>query len=272
MKPQRIPSREYLTKSMITGIDPSFFLSQPYLDLNEAVVWKNEHWMWVESDDWLLFTPIRISQTPVDASYAFPKGMNIWCDDINDLYRDPAMWQPKFLDFEYIFDPTQFQNMEGGKWNTFRKNIRKWPRGNPDYMYIDQLMDLKALNDLCVDWFTPRVDAIEDGESILKFILFPHTMIRRKYMYRKNWELVGVNVWDWNYQYINYRLCIAKTGERFLDEFMRFQFYQDPIIRASRKKVNDGGSLGNVGLERFKGKMNPLEKRKRYSLIIRNKA
>ncbi len=83
--------------------------------------------------------------------------------------------------------------------------------------------------------------------------------------------MVGMNVWDENHLYINYRLCIVDPSERFLDEFMRYLFYTDPLIMEQNKLVNDGGVLGNEGLKRFKDKMNPFSVRPVYSWTRKNK-
>jgi len=68
--------------------------------------------------------------------------------------------------------------------------------------------------------------------------------------------LVGLNVWDENYAFVNYRLCID-NGEPYLQEFLRYLFYTQDVL-ATERWVNDGGSLGREGLERFKLKLNPV--------------
>jgi hypothetical protein len=80
---------------------------------------------------------------------------------------------------------------------------------------------------------------------------------------------MAVNAWDENWQYINFRFCIIRQGEPFLDEFARWLFYTDGQIQAKNKLVNDGGTLGNPGLEHFKDKLNPVHKRKVYSWLIK---
>jgi hypothetical protein len=52
-----------------------------------------------------------------------------------------------------------------------------------------------------------------------------------------------------------------------LDEFVRYLFYTDREILSKNKFINDGGTVGNSGLERFKDKLNPFRKRKVYSYI-----
>ncbi len=256
---------------MTTGIDPSFFHSQPYLDFTGAECLSNLVYIWVELEGWIMFPPLLLSGVGVvGPGKSFPKG-DIWCNDIDNNYAGSGAWKEEFLDWEYLFDPVDFLHMDGGDWNTFRKNIRKWPRENPKWTYSMKPPHQARIQEMILDWFEQKGNDIDDAEIIVNFILQRHPGIRRKYIYRDG-ELVGVNVWDWNAHFINYRLCIAKSGERFLDEFMRYLFYTDPGIQMSRKFVNDGGSLSNDGLERFKDKMNPRYKRKRYSLIKLNKS
>jgi hypothetical protein len=88
--------------------------------------------------------------------------------------------------------------------------------------------------------------------------------VHKKYLYYGN-QIVAMNVWDENYKYINYRFCLVKSDERYLDEFCRFLFYTDMDVYFQRKLINDGGVLGSSGLEFFKDKMNPLRKRTVYS-------
>jgi hypothetical protein len=249
------------------------------LDLSGAECFCNPHWTWVQLEGWILFSPISISIDPKtigNAPLFFPKG-DIWCRDlyseksISEDQGDLITSQLEFLDWEYIFDPAHFQNMAGGSWNTFRKNVRKWPRDNPQHEYSELPPHKARVQELILDWFSLREEETQDAEIIVNYLLKPHPGIRRKYMY-KNGELVGINVWDWNYKYLNYRLCIAKSGERFLDEYMRWSFYVDPGTITANRMVNDGGVLGKEGLERFKDKMNPFLKRKRYSLIKQNKS
>jgi len=85
----------------------------------------------------------------------------------------------------------------------------------------------------------------------------------------KDGKLVAINIWDENYKYINYRYCIVDRKEPFLDEFVRYLFYTDLVILKTGKLVNDGGTVGNQGLEHFKDKLNPIRKRKVHSYIIK---
>lgn len=264
--------KDYLTLSQKMRIEPSFFHTLPYLEFAGAEAWKNAHWAWITSEGWIMFNPLMISSDPKtlgNEAMFFPKG-DIWCASSDNI---PHPWyQKQFLDWEYIFDPADFNDMSGGKWNTFRKNVRKWPRENPEHVYTDELDDWGALSVLMGEWLEGRADKAEDAELMMKYMFSSRQDVGKKFMYNDSGELVGVNVWDFSWKYINYRLCIVKPGERFLDEFMRYQFYRDSDIIETGMLVNDGGILGREGLERFKDKMNPLYRRQRCSLIKSNRS
>ena len=77
-------------------------------------------------------------------------------------------------------------------------------------------------------------------------------------------RLVGMNVWDENFAFINYRYCID-DGAPFLNEYLRYCFYTHPTILLINKYVNDGGCLDSEGLKKFKMKLNPLAVYKVFS-------
>ena len=59
----------------------------------------------------------------------------IWSDFDNLQLGGINDRKSQFLDWEYIFDPNSFKDLSGKKWEVFRKNIRKWPRNNPNWVY-----------------------------------------------------------------------------------------------------------------------------------------
>jgi len=245
----------YLEMAKKLSVVPNFYMSEAYFDYARLIEHSDKDRVWVEGNGWCVFPPLPY---PIDFDE------NIWCD-MGGLCP-PDWYQKKELDWEYIFDPWDFNDMTGGKWNTFRKNVRKWPRGNPNHAYLSELLDNLSAEHLMGEWLEERMESAQDADIMIKMALDHHPNVRHMYLYRGR-ELVGINVFDWNYRYINYRLCIVKPGERFLDEYLRFLFYTNSDILLSGMLVNDGGTLGREGLERFKDKMNPKIKRKRYSWI-----
>lgn len=261
---------QYLQQAQKIGIKPNFYLSEVYLRLAEATCWKDWGWIWIEADDWCMFPPLR--------GYIHPDCMpqlECWWPDlgITKVWSDfenycPSFFSSRFLDYEYVFNPKHFNNMNGGKWNIYRKNVRKWPRINEKWTYGDYLAQRDA-ELLLADWLDKKSKTVQEAEMIIKYLLSDEPGICRKALHSDG-KLMAINAWDENWMYINYRFCIVDKSQPFLDEFTRYLFYTDPWIQAKQKLVNDGGSLNNEGLERFKDKLNPVQKRSVYSWIKTN--
>jgi len=255
MNPNENNIQTYLMRMNELGLEPNFFTSQAYLEKAGAILYTDSASLWLVADSTPILQPI-----PHNGGYKACPVPFYWAD-FNNSQPFPDM-VPEFLDWEYIFDPKQFTSMKGGEWATFRKNTRKWPNRTPGWKYKDKPPVYEyEWWDLLDEWIEAKANEIEDAEILVKFLEDPLNNFHRKYLYNSHYELMGINVWDWNETYINYRFCIVRRNRPFLDEFMRYLFYTDPMVRAAKKKVNDGGSLGSVGLERFKDKLNPIRKR-----------
>ncbi len=241
-------------------IKPNFFCSAPYFHYNNAVTHIQAGMVWVEADDVCLFPPLPVDA--VDHPPTMYPVKEIW-SDFQGFKPPDGQWVKEFLDWEYLFNPHDFKMMNGGKWQTFRKNSRKWPKSqrNTHYGTITQGKE-ERWNLLCL-WLLKRQDTVLDAEVITEYVMNPVDGVYQKGLTRDG-QLVGINVWDDNYCYINFRFCIADGRERYLDEYMRYLFYTDPEIANQGKLINDGGALDSVGLERFKDKMNPVCKRPVY--------
>lgn len=249
----------YLTRASELEMEPNFFMSYPYLKLSNIRGVCKDGWVWVEDQGYCMFPPLPIGDSNVD--YMASK---IWAM-FGDAYRKIDKYY-KFLDWQYIFRPLNFTVMAGGEWEIFRKNCRKWPLRNPDWYYNDKSPGLKEGGNLIGEWLEELAEYAEDGEFLARFAMFAQLPgIYRRFLYNKAGRLVGINAWDENWKYINYRICIVKPGEPYLAEFMRYLFYTDNEILEAGKLVNDGGTLGSPGLERFKDKMNPISKVRIYS-------
>jgi hypothetical protein len=252
----------YLTRAQELKIDPNFFLSEPYLRFSKVQCYSNKGWVWIEADGWTLFPPLPTGEIIANYPYQCRK---IWSDFEN---RKPNYFHSEFLDWEYLLDSKAFNDMTGGKWETYRKNARKWPKANPNWLYTGY-NDPSEVSRLLGSWLEVKQKDVQDGKLIIEFLLNNKETegISRKYLY-SNGNLVAVNVWDENWKYINFRFCIIRPEEPYLDEFARLLFYTDPIIQIKGKLINDGGSLGSMGLERFKDKLQPVRKRKVHSWCI----
>lgn len=254
---------ELLEKGSIT---PNFWCSEEYFDKAKLTeVYDSGTWG-ILDQDWGLMFPLLDSIGGYFERIVEPDVDKIWSDFPE---WKPKGWNSKFLDYEYIYDPKIFLHMEGGDWATFRKNCRKWPRrfgnGNLIYGWISSFSYFSPkdeLSDVLISWLENKSseDMVMDSEVLVKYLFHGQN---RKILYHKN-KIYGVNIWDENYKYINFRYSICRP-EEFLSEHMRWLFYTDPFIQEKNKLVNDGGVLDNPKLKFFKDKMNPLQVREVYS-------
>lgn len=252
----------YLKQAQSLEINPNFYTSLPYLELFEAECIIKDSWIWLEAENWILLPPLPLVRNALDRHY--PR-TEIWSSfssmDVSKFHYK------EFLDWQYVFDPKAFNDLSGGSWNVYRKNIRKYPKRHERWLYtVENTTKTEEILDLVWKWIENKGDTVLDAEFILKYLSnSDRTDIHKAFLYQDK-ELVAVNAWDENWKYINYRFCITKPNEPFLEEFVRYLFYGSPVIQDANKLVNDGGSLGNSGLESFKNKMNPLSKTPIFTL------
>lgn len=260
----------YIDALQYIGEEPTFYCSDEYF---EKAGWedRNEHNIYRVTDpsDGMYMLPPLFVTYDQDKGFVSPIVVyDIWCD-LEGYKADNA--KRFFLDYEYIYDPSHFFPMEGGKWATFRKNVAKFPkRLDVPFYYIPVVGNEfdKQIKMVFWKWLGNRSEeeVIQDDRVMLKYLLNGE---HREVLVDRNNKLYGVNIWDENWKYINFRYCFCLPG-MFLSEFMRYLFYERIYKRAINKGkkpklVNDGGVLGNESLKAFKDKLNPKEVRKRYS-------
>lgn len=260
----------YLKAMKVHNIDPNFWISEEYFQFakfKEIVVstCRNDKLIGIISDetDQFIFPPISLLYGCGGRTESPSSG--VWSDFSNASYTGNDY---ELLDLEYLYDPKDFQNMVGKKWAVFRKNVRKWPKaqdGNFHYRKLDQFAPSKiheGINKLLIEWLEEHTGfPIQDSDALLYYVLHGEN---RHILFRTGRdEIVGINCWDSNWKYINFRWSICKK-EPFLNEFMRYMFYRDPEIRKQDKLVNDGGVLDNPNIKAFKDKMNPIRVREVY--------
>jgi hypothetical protein len=243
----------YLELIKNKNILPNFFVSEAYLSQIDFK-WVNfQDWIWVEDSTGLCIIPpihpIKTNDFPVK---------NIWAGFVNYPSKEKE-WDVEFFDWQYIFNPSDFINMSGGRWETYRKNSKKWNQ----HKTIQISQEFNPDTDLLADFVELRKQNFMDVEWAIECFLNADLPVFRQYIY-ENSELKAVNIWDENHKLINYRWCFCRN-EPFLSEFARLCFYRQPQILNSDKLVNDGGSLGFSGLETFKDKMNPEAKYKIFT-------
>lgn len=260
----------YLTRLQTLNLIPNFWVSEEYFEKADIKVYgidiADRTYLVPLQDNHIMFPPL--SSGPAYLGFGF-------FDRIAGMSKDVWASFPKFpknncsfgyhieefLDFNFIYDPKNFLTMEGKDWQTFRKNVRKWPRNNQVGGYREVRTGCKVIEamirELLIGWLESMGEdtKIHDDEVLFKYAFEGQN---RKGLFNNMGELVGLNIWDENYMFINYRFCICRN-EPFLSEYMRYRFYTDPDIIAKGKLINDGGSLDRYELERFKRKLNPVK-------------
>ena len=261
--------RAYLTAMRLQGIVPNFWSSAAYLERAGARELTQGHLVWLEASGVPLFPPLSHSGDAVPP-HTWPKPY-CWSDFSN--LPAPEGEKRSELDLEYIYLPSNFLRMEGGHWSVFRKNSRKFPRDNPGFVYTNEVsLEWETLEKLFRDWMAKfNEDAIiHDAQVMLLYladIAEQGTTVNFgwKALVSSNGELVGINVWDRNWHYTNFRYCICSSRYRFLSEYLRLLFYTDSTVAKIGLPVCDGGILDRKELMHFKDKMNPASVRVVYS-------
>jgi hypothetical protein len=233
---------QYLKTLRENNYTPNFWCSEEYFCY---AGWKTENYagrVSVKDDEGNLMLPI-ISNGKIIIEGFWWSGL---------MFKSFEKYD--FLDYNFIYNPSHFLNLEGSKWKIFRKNIKKFPR-NKNGLRYDYIDDAGTVADILVDWLSARKEdeTIHDDEVILKYLNHPE----KKILFDDN-EIYGINIWDENFKFVNYRFCFVKDFP-FLSEYMRYLFYTDEDILNKNKLVNDGGSLDNEGLFNFKVRLNPIE-------------
>lgn len=243
-------------------IIPNFFCSIPYWANAGAVIKYQHDWVWLDADDVCLFPPIPWNDR-VFGEELPDEVVVIWSDFIWNDYI-PSGWISSVLDYEFLYNPVDFLDISGGKWRKFRKNHLKWANTH-DWVYNvrNSSPNPERLKLLGV-WAEKKQDSMEDVDIFINYLAGGKQGGGSVYfgeLYDRG-KLVGLNVWDDNYMFLNYRFCIPHPDHEYMDEFLRWLFYTDSGVQSSGKYVNDGGSLGSSGLHQFKTKLNPAMIRK----------
>ena len=260
---------QYLKTIQQNQIKPNFWVSEEYFQKAKFFESEESGWLIVEGPfdegDKLVLPPLK-------------KDAGI--HDLPDILSDAEVWSdfdgypitkglPRFLDLEFIYDPINFLNMSGGKWQVFRKNSRKFPKRFPSTTYLScsNAIGQKIILESFFEWLKGRDanEEIQDDETIEQYL--KNGEHRKVLINNDSGKVLGINIWDLNDTYINYRYCFC-SNEPFLSEYMRLLFYTDPEILSTGKLVNDGGCLGNDNLKAFKMKLNPISVREVSSYRI----
>jgi len=159
------------------------------------------------------------------------------------------------LNHNYIYIPERFADLAGSHFKTLRKNLRNFDRLHPGAEYRPCSVE----DCLCaIDGWAGSRETILDGDTILHYA--EDSVPDRRFGLWDGATLLGVNLWDSNYAFLNFRYCfVADPSAPFVSEALRFRFY---TINAqpTGKWVNDGGDLGLESLRRFKQKLAPANR------------
>lgn len=236
---------QYLALLKEKNITPNWWCSEEYFQKAGLSILREEDAVKVMDGDIQMFPSLDIRGGKI-----FKESDSFWSDFLEYTGED-------FLDYEYIYDPKSFENMNGKSWQVFRKNSRKFPKRYGKKLIYKELDEEYDKRSLLESWISGlKSDSVEDFEVLIDY--FYNGNFQKGLIDNEN-NLLGVNIWDENFKYINYRYCIC-YNEPFLSEYLRLLFYLD--IQFKNKSVNDGGILGNENLKRFKNKMNPIKIRK----------
>lgn len=260
----------YLTALQKNQVDPNFWCSPEYFSSAGCTTRTDLlGWQYIQDAGVTVVPPLNIKnkQSHFMTGHLDPGTLVCWSDFPNTAFPGCST---EYLDHEFIYDPRSFLKLSGKKWAIFRKNIRKWAKRNYGdidlhYFVLDPQNTMwdTEINNLVISWLTYRAhQEIAGGEELIKYAVFGKN---RALLVSDKLGLLGMNIWDENYKYVNYRFTFCRPGEPFLDELLRYRFYTSPEILEKSKLVNDGGCLGNESLKNFKLRLNPVRTRSVYS-------
>jgi len=253
---------EYLKLLERKKIRPNFWCSEEYFRKAGFIERRiggamNPSVCIFDTDSLMIFPPID------------PRNGRRWAETNETIWSDFSLYYPgheqaEFLDYEYLYEPKNFLNMKGKKWQTFRKNCRKYPRRNEHLELRYVPFDFDKHNLKIFEFYQEWIDKVgwkefHDYDVMANYMGAGEN---REILIDNAGDIHGVNIWDENYMFINYRYCFC-LNVPFLSEYMRFWFY----VRRSKenKIVNDGGVLDSPELKKFKDKMNPVQVNRRYT-------
>jgi len=239
----------YLSALERKNVEPNFFCSEDY--------WKYAGWKAVLDGKYL----IVVDEDGKNMLPAFDIVEERFDYDEMDFWAGfPDYNKGKFLDYEFIYDPGSFMNLEGKRWKLFRKNIRKFRNEVEAELILSKEVDEDVLKSFLDRW-------VKENEG--KNWYEPEVMFRtifetgkRMFLYgRESGKLYSIMIWDRNYMYINFRYLLTLDYPK-LQDISRLFFYRWAFHQGL---VNDGGCLDSEGLEWYKKRLNPTKINTIYS-------
>jgi hypothetical protein len=166
------------------------------------------------------------------------------------------------FDDEFIYRAGDFHSDQlDGKPRIFRKSCRAFVKQHPHWSYnrLQPYHRTDALS-FIFKWLGEKLgDDIHYLDQMLAYIESGRDGIEVHGLWEKG-DLLGLTIADHNWHFINFRYCF--TLAPYASEFIRLCFYR---LWAPDTLINDGGSLDNESLRRFKEKLGPHQVRERQS-------
>ena len=244
MEPRTAKASEFLAVLEKARIEPNFWTSREYFRRAGLQVIRSDGLLVVIEPDteWAVLPALN---PRTGQAVSFP-GLNIWSDFLGTELSDRV---PEFLDYEYLYDPKAFLNLSGSKWSAFRKNVRKYPAGKQNLNYTPLFPHHRSkVEGVIVAWLEGLRDTeVHDDAVMLDYLLYGDN----RWGLFDGDMLVGINVWDYSWKYLNFRYCVCRP-EPFLSEYMRYLFYMYMRDAEPWNMVNDGGVLDRPALKTFK--------------------
>lgn len=265
-KPNPKPEDFWEALEASPNLTPNFWMTEEYVQ-RKGLQWVEENGLWgwqeMEEGGWV-FPPIDCSKqfihAPCWAGFSVSSEVGAVVGAFSQVARP--------LDFQFIYDPERFLDLTGSQWKVFRKNIKKYPERFPGFLEYKEIKPGEHdtdLTEMLLNWAGAK--DIYDNDVMVDY-LFNGNM--RWGLFRDG-KLEGVNVADENHKHLIFRYCLD-SGIPFLNEYLRWRFYTDPFVQACGKLVNDGGSLGSLGLFNFKMKLNPVEVQQVFITLPKEKS
>lgn len=258
---QQVSFSVYLERLEGLGLSPNFWCSEEYV--------MHSGWRTFQSESDTLYVVDDENNSMLPSIGRDSDGTGFWAgfSGIAPVHDTVPGWS--FLDLEFIYNPYDFNFIDGSHWVNTKKNLR-W--AIEDVKEPLQLVVVKAADTLLIDSFLMDWVASNDTENIFD----PEVIV--KYMYEGEHrhflrgvitgKVYGILAWDKNYKYVNFRYCLIMSGIRGLSDTARVCFHRYIARVFPGTLVNDGGALGNPGLERYKKRLNPIHINLIYSKEI----
>ncbi len=245
---------DYLTALCKASHLPNFWCSQEYFERAGWIVKEVDGFIGVFDKDGKKMLPeIQL----------IPFVLLDYSDSWAGFSSIPAFWGGDELDYEFIYDPQSFLDLSGSPWRMVRKNLRWAESDLGEKVFLDSSPIVtttteQEIMDFIVGWTEGNNEKeFYDPEVMVEYLLKGKNRFFVRGVSSKS--LYGILAYDYNWKYVNFRYCTVLGGVRGLSDTARVLFYQKIAKTFPGFQVNDGGSLGNDGLYRYKLRLNPIK-------------